>query len=681
MTNYRYFSVGLFIIGWLFMASPKLIAQATQASPYIEKEYNKTPKAEIGFKLRQSEVLLNNSPQNSRKIALEALYLASQKKYRQEEAKAHELIGQAYMAQAVHEQALEHFLKGLDILQKIEDWKRVAHILNHIAVLYRRQRRYDETINYSKQALRLAKKFDHYSEIALAHINLGGAYYFKKNYQKSIEYIQSSIDIREKFDEKTGLINSYNNMGLVMRKLKKYQEALRWYAMSLKVNSGESGVKHMRSATLDNIGDVMTDQEKYKEAHEYYNEALKIAHESGVSLRMMEAHQSLYELTTKEQNFKAALYHYRQYVLLKDSFMNTSMGVKMNNLQQKRKIEVSKKEKELLEKDIKLKKSTIYRQKILTASATVGLMLMLILAFVMHRSRRFLQAQKAEIDRQNQALLFTQEEILSQQEVITASNEQLTLQNSKIMSSIRYAQTIQEAILPFSSRLKKVLGEYFVLYKPKDVVSGDFYWLSKLDRYKFIAVVDCTGHGVPGAFMSLIGFSLLNEIINEKHHTDPSVILRQLHEGVFFALKQEQSINRDGMDLCMCRIEEQEEDNLKVVFAGAKRPLYYVSNNQLHTLKGDRVSLGGRPIKTSKQFTNHTLCMKKGDLLYLTTDGYVDTPNPQRQSFKQHRLLQLLDDCKHIPIHQQKHIFENVLNNYQLDAEQRDDITIIGVKL
>ncbi|EAY24045.1 serine/threonine protein kinases [Microscilla marina ATCC 23134] len=668
-------------MGWLFMASPELIAQATQVSPYVEKEYSKPPKAEIDFKLHQSEVLLNNSPQNSRKIALEALYLASQTKHKRREARAHELIGQAYMAQAVHEQSLEHFLKGLDILQRIEAWERVAHIFNHIAVLYRRQRRYDETINYANQALRLAKKFDYHSEIALAHINLGGAYYFKKNYQKSIEYIQSSIDIREQFDEKTGLINSYNNMGLVMRKLQKYPEALKWYSMSLEVNSGTNRVKHMKSATLDNIGDVMADQEKYKEAHEYYNEALKIAQESGVSLRMMEAHQSLYELTTKEQNFKAALYHYRQYVLLKDSFMNTSMGVKMNNLQQKRRIEVAKKEKELLEKDIKLKRATIYRQKILTASATLGLILVLIMAFGIYRSRRFLQAQKVEIDRQNQALLFTQEEILSQQEVITESNEQLTLQNTKIMSSIRYAQTIQEAILPFYSRLKKVLGEYFVLYKPKDVVSGDFYWLSKLDRYKFIAVVDCTGHGVPGAFMSLIGFSLLNEIVNEKCNVDPSVILRQLHEGIFFALKQEQSTNRDGMDLCLCRIEEQKEDNLTVVFAGAKRPLYYISNNQLHTLKGDRMSVGGKQIKASKSFTNHTISMKKGDLLYLTTDGYVDTPNPQRQSFKQHRLLQVLDTCKHIPIHQQKRVFENTLSNYQLDAEQRDDITIVGVKL
>ncbi|HAS43816.1 MAG TPA: hypothetical protein DCS93_25265 [Microscillaceae bacterium] len=295
---------------------------------------------------------------------------------------------------------------------------------------------------------------------------------------------------------------------------------------------------------------------------------------------------------------------------------------------------------------------------------------------------RLLKTQKDELLVQTEELRQQQEENIAQREFIEQKNVELNRQNEQILSSIHSAQTIQQAILPFPERLEKVLGDYFILYKPKDIVSGDFYWLYHIDGLTFISVIDCTGHGVQGAFMSMIGYSLLNEIIIDKKIHEPSKILERLHKLTRVALKQDRTNNREGMEMVMCRLEKVEDEKTKVTFAGAKRPFHYVQNGRFWELKGDRESIGGgRHEPEVKTFTDQTVTLPKGTKCYLSSDGLIDNPTPRRTKFGRNHFIAFLVENAYMSMEAQKQAWEEEIAFSQRDAEQRDDITVMGFKV
>jgi len=256
--------------------------------------------------------------------------------------------------------------------------------------------------------------------------------------------------------------------------------------------------------------------------------------------------------------------------------------------------------------------------------------------------------------------------------------------NKNITASIRYAKTIQQAILPSDKELQESLHEYFTIYKPKDIVSGDFYWfVHKPDQNrKFLAAVDCTGHGVPGAFMSMIGHSLLDEIVNADQIYEPARILENLNIRVREALKQDEKVNDDGMDVCLCMMESIDNNAVKVTFTGAKRPLYYMTqtSEKLVALKGDLKSVGGLSLR-QRHFTNKEILLRKGDTIYLTSDGLIDQSGINKRKFGTLRLIKLLEENAHLPMQKQKAVLEEELQKHQQNTEQRDDIMVIGVRV
>ena len=292
--------------------------------------------------------------------------------------------------------------------------------------------------------------------------------------------------------------------------------------------------------------------------------------------------------------------------------------------------------------------------------------------------------QKEEILTQNEELQQQHEEIVSQRDYIEAQNSDLRHKNSQITNSIRYAQTIQAAILPFHKKLEQEFAEYLIFYKPKDIVSGDFYWFEKIGDTRFLAIVDCTGHGVPGGFMSMIGFSLLNEIVVKQHTRTPSEILDKLNEGLIQALQQNDTdaINRDGMDIALCAIQEDSNEQFLVSFAGAKRPLYFTQGetDDLLQLKGDRKSIGGYQPK-NKAFTNHTMLLPKGSSMYLTTDGFADQNNHNGKKFGSPALRKLLQTIQAKPMNEQEKHLEQTFKQHTGNQPQRDDVALIGIKL
>ncbi len=262
--------------------------------------------------------------------------------------------------------------------------------------------------------------------------------------------------------------------------------------------------------------------------------------------------------------------------------------------------------------------------------------------------------------------------------------EIVSRQNIKIRDSINSAKAIQNAILPSSENLHAAF-DHFIIFRPKDIVSGDFYWFTSVKRegaspIYFIAVVDCTGHGVPGAFMSMIGSRVLNEIVGVTKIYDPKEILNQLNESVIQALRQDENKNDDGMDVCLCRIEKNSDDKYLVNFSGAKRPLIYSHKNELTQVKGSLKGIGGF-YSDELEFTEFSTVLEKGDSIFLTSDGYADQPNVERKTMGVKLLMSYISKTLQLSSKGQKVTLENYLDTFQRKEAQRDDISILGIRL
>jgi ligand-binding sensor domain-containing protein/serine phosphatase RsbU (regulator of sigma subunit) len=299
-----------------------------------------------------------------------------------------------------------------------------------------------------------------------------------------------------------------------------------------------------------------------------------------------------------------------------------------------------------------------------------------------------IQAQAEELQAQADLLLLTNEDLQKSQQEIAEQRDHLKIVNEQVMSSIKYAQTIQKAILPSQQKIAEIFPDHFILYRPKDVVSGDFYWFAHLakedtglDRdLSFMAAVDCTGHGVPGAFMSIIGTTILNEIVNVKQTIDPAQILEDLDTGVKQAIEKAEGINTAGMDVCICRFERLSGNQVKVFFSGAKRDLLYIKPGEktIHKLPSDRRSIGS---KASVPFTTKELVLESSCMIYMTTDGYSDQNNPQREKLGSANFHKLLSEVATLMPEKQNQQLAKALDDHQQDSEQRDDITLIGIKI
>ncbi|MFN8259276.1 MAG: SpoIIE family protein phosphatase [Bacteroidales bacterium] len=270
--------------------------------------------------------------------------------------------------------------------------------------------------------------------------------------------------------------------------------------------------------------------------------------------------------------------------------------------------------------------------------------------------------------------------------ILEKQNIEIANKNKKIIDSINYAQTIQQAILPMKSSIDKYFS-WFVIYQPKDIVSGDFYWFNHFeDSGKSVfAVVDCTGHGVPGAFMSMIGSRLLIETVKEKGITRPDAILDEVDAMLKVALMQEETSNNDGMDVGVCTIEYLKGNRCKLEFAGAKRPMFYTDskNKKVVHLKGTVRGIGGKKRlrnKPVKPFESHTIEIDKGEMVYLTTDGFFDLQSPSRKKFGRVNFMKLLEQHMAKPLNIQQEELINALHIHKGSEFQIDDITILGIK-
>lgn len=300
--------------------------------------------------------------------------------------------------------------------------------------------------------------------------------------------------------------------------------------------------------------------------------------------------------------------------------------------------------------------------------------------------RDFLNSKIKQLDITNKKLESGEQILKKLNQSLTASKDELEQKNNdlirsnrQISLSINSAKTIQEAILPDEDIFQELVGEYFIINRPKDVVSGDFYWLAKIEGKLILVAADCTGHGVPGAFMTLIGASLLDKIIRLEKLLCPDLILEALHLEVSFALKQSYSENNYGMDISIISLEEQ-VNQYKLIFAGAKNNLLIWTKNGLKELKGSRKAIGGIQNK-NKKFENKEIILEQGDLIYLGSDGLEDQNNIKRKKFGKNRIKEIINKVHDLPLKEQQKRFDLALAKHMQDTNQRDDILWMGIKL
>ena len=302
-----------------------------------------------------------------------------------------------------------------------------------------------------------------------------------------------------------------------------------------------------------------------------------------------------------------------------------------------------------------------------------------------------MEVQQAAMQEQNEVLSNQHKQLEEQAKMLKSSNEeleyrnrQITKKNGYITDSIRYAQTIQEALLPSDEQMKGFFDN-FVIYRPKDIVSGDFYWFAVTDKYNFAVLGDCTGHGVPGAFMSMIGVRLLGELITENRIDRPSVILEAMHDKIVAALKQDVTENTDGMDIAICRFKRvfATDHDYELKFAGAKQPVYILrkGSHEVEAIPSDRRGIGGQTYSDVFFFEDHDYKLNIGDRIYLSTDGIKDQNNLLRKRFGTNRLKMVLNYTYTEHISDQKRFIEEILNHWQGLEEQRDDISLWGIEL
>lgn len=298
-----------------------------------------------------------------------------------------------------------------------------------------------------------------------------------------------------------------------------------------------------------------------------------------------------------------------------------------------------------------------------------------------------LQDQNEEILTQRDKISAQRDEIEAQRDILSVQKDQILDQNKDITDSIQYAKRIQSAILPHEEVIKYLLPKHFILYKPRNIVSGDFYWLTHKRGEIIIVVADCTGHGVPGAFMSMLGSTLLNDVLNSIETLKANLILNELRDQVILRLRQtgQESETKDGMDIALCLLNK---DNMKLQFAGAYNPLYMIRNGKLTEIKADKMPIGISP-KAGKPFTNHEIKVRKDDTFYLFSDGIVDQfGGDHGKKYLSARFQQLILRIQDKIMYDQKAILENELYEwmgmtgmYPQKYEQVDDIIVMGIRI
>ena len=661
-----------------------------------------------------------------------------------EEAKLIGSIAQIYSKKGDYTKALDYYNEAVVIADKMKDLEQIGILVNNIGNVFNDKGEFIQALEYYKQSLAIRQKLGDLRGIANSYVNIGNVYYNQSRYLAAIDAHYQSLKPNEQLGNKQAIAKTYMTLGSIYQKQKDEKKALEFYQKAEAIIL-QLGDKSMLSICYRYLGDSYQTQKDYVRAQKYFNDGLKISQSIGDEKGIRESYNILGNFFQEKGDYLEAERYFRLYLEKSQSIENNKGiaeafigvgGALMGQNKMKDAISSCKKGYEIIvdnraslikqaaceclyqayneigKNDSAFKYIALFygyrdslkneeistemtrrnlehdydKKKIADSLATANKEMVV---KIQHEEES--KKQKLYIYMSMGAFLitlilaigiFTNFRLKQQSaKIIKKQKEMVEEKNAEIMSSIRYAQRIQNALLTSDEHWDAISQDYFVMLKPKDVVSGDFYWAHYFNDNKAIWVAaDCTGHGVPGAFMSMLGIGFLNEIVIEDNIHNPDEILNRLRTKIINALRQKgvQHQQMDGMDLALCLIDKSSS---RLFFAGANNPVWIMRNKEIIEVSADKQPVGYLVEEKSHPFTMHEIPLQKGDIIYTFTDGFADQFGGEHgKKFKYKRFRELFKSVDSLPMKEQKDVIEQAFEQWKGSHEQVDDVCIIGVK-
>jgi serine phosphatase RsbU (regulator of sigma subunit) len=578
--------------------------------------------------------------------------------------------------------ALDYFYISLKKSEEINDFRGISTSLNNIGLVYEKQNQYDKALKVFRKCLYYTQKINDPQGVAAILNNIGMIYVRKKQDDYALDFYKQSLKVIRTSNNVSGINYLLNNIGNVYERSDNLSEALKYYLESLEV-SIKNEDKEGEGIAMLSISKIRLRDNNLNEALQYSLKSLMLAQEIGDIITIKNSAEIRKEIFKKQHKFKEALSLYELEIQMRDSIYNDN--ARRASVQKELEYEYGKKEVQLHAKT-KIEKEKILfkaaeekrRQNIIIYSVLVGLLLVVIFLLFLFRS---LQKNK----KANRIITLQKQEVEQQNELIEEQSRKLSEKNKEVNDSVNYARGIQHALLASEDFIRQEVPDSFVLFKPKDTVSGDFYWFDTRDDLLLFAVADCTGHGVPGSMMSMIAINLLRLIVNEKNITSPQHVLFELDKKLTEMLHARGHINmvNDGMDIAF--VEYNKKTHV-LRYSGANRPLWILKHHvepgteHLLEIKPDKHAIGG--LTNGKEFTQKEILLQQGDAIYLTTDGYADQfGGTKGKKMMTKTLKDKLSEISSFPMQEQKEYLDLFFGNWKISHEQLDDVTIMGIKM
>lgn len=625
-------------------------------------------------------------------------------------------LGVLHQAQGNNTKALANYLKSLKIKERIKNQRGISKTLHNLGYIYQGQKDYGQAQNYYRKSLKIELKMNNDRGAVSCYNSIASVHQLQQNYALARAYFEKAKHLAEKQVLKKLLAQSYEGLGKLALEQKEYTQAKTYLLQSLQIREAIGG-KGGQVLVQIILGKLAYEQKQYQKALVYLNKAIALGQKINTREAVCNGAKLRAKVYATLGQFDKAYQDHQLFKSLADSLFNKEKTRKIANMEAE--YAFSKKEDSL--KVAQQKKQLAFDADIKTRQATqqatyIGLgltaLLLVVLSFFFFDKQKSnkrlsesnnklasvnnvlkqqqqkilnqhnaIEGKNMALEKANQVLKTQKEEIKTQSDAIEQQNEALLFANSQINKSIQAAKFIQTAVLSFDKRMQACFDEFFVLFRPRDVVSGDFYWLGHLNNQTVLIAIDCTGHGVPGAFMSMMAHTLLNQVVKIQQITQPKLILEALRYEIGLYMVDETTSTVLGLDAAAVTIQYQGTE-AQVLFTGAKRPLMLIEphNTEIQEVSGSAISIG-RVYQKKREFVQETFLLPKGTVLYIGSDGLEDQNNLKRQKFTKERLKSLLETHSGASLATQQQAIAQALNEHMQGTEQRDDILLIGVRV
>jgi len=545
--------------------------------------------------------------------------------------------------------ALNNYHKSLDIYAELKNELGMAGSFNNIGHIYQTQNEPDLSLKYLHKSLDKFKSLKHKRGIATLVNSIGFLYFIKKENEKALTYYDEALALRYEIGDRKGAASTLNNIATVYENQNNIEKAMEQYEKCLKLYE-VIDAKSTASTTYNNIGRLHLHQGRLKEAEKFSLKGMSLARQVGHASNLRGSAKTLSSIYEEMGEGMKALQMHKLFITMRDSIINEETQVSTIKEQTKYEYEMQKTIDDANhDKLITIKEKEKEKQKVISIALILGLIIVVVFLFFVFNRLKVTKKQKLVIE----------------------------AQNNEIVDSITYAKRIQSAILPSQKLVQELLPDSFIIYKPKDIVAGDFYWLEHKENKVLFAAADCTGHGVPGAMVSVVCNNGLNRSVREHGLIDPGLILDKTREIIVQEFEKSEEEVNDGMDIAICAIEENE-----LKYAGAHNPLWIVKKGKEKVLeiKANKQPIG--KFDKKEPYTTHSLKLEKGDSIYIFSDGYADQFGGEKgKKFKTANFKKLLLSIQKESMAKQKEIINRTFETWKGDLEQLDDVCVIGVRV